>query len=250
MAATNPELPWSVQRGEELRKQAKRAFGQAIYLEQLHDAGADAKAREALSIAASATYWLEDTELEEVAHEELDRYGRFVRETFPDGCILHWTGRSYEHRCPVRIAHKRFGFSIGFTAKRLCSICGSDLSECEHLPGHVYEVQGGRGPHGYCRVCMRRDCTEHVPEQTYPARVGSVITEIETLEEISLVEKPQQPDARLTAIPVDTKSLQDHLGRDFRPGMTVTCSQCLDPCAGFERFEMPNADPGGPTPEP
>ena len=57
--------------------------------------------------------------------------------------------------CPVALAHNRIGMSIGGTAKRLCSLCGDDLSECEHTPGTSYLVPGGVSSLGWCRVCLQ-----------------------------------------------------------------------------------------------
>ena len=53
---------------------------------------AEREARDALGVLRSAMDWLEDTEWFDVAHQELDHAGRFVRETF--GCVLHQEGTS------------------------------------------------------------------------------------------------------------------------------------------------------------
>jgi len=97
--------------------------------------------------AASAFWTAEDTELESATHEEMDTYGRWVRSTF--GCHLAFESGSYYQCCPIAIAHKRVGVSIGFDAKhRICTLCGEDLTECPHLIGRLYEVPGGVGPAG------------------------------------------------------------------------------------------------------
>lgn len=57
--------------------------------------------------------------------------GRYMREHLPKGYRLHWTGDRYEHRCPVAIVHKRFGFSPALReGHKICSLCGEDVSEC------------------------------------------------------------------------------------------------------------------------
>jgi hypothetical protein len=80
--------------------------------------------------------WLEDTPEFEIAHLELHTAGRFARENFAKGCRPEPKGDgSFVHRCPVFIAHKRFGFSIGATGNAICSICGGDASECPTFRG-------------------------------------------------------------------------------------------------------------------
>ncbi|MDE0805861.1 MAG: hypothetical protein OSA99_21365, partial [Acidimicrobiales bacterium] len=167
---TDETVPWPVEHGSELRRQARRQFGQGVMLTGVDDEEAEDAIRQALSTAASAYNWLEGTEHEEAAHADLHRYGHYARQYFPGGCELGWTGRSYEHRCPVAVAHKRIGFSIGFTGKRFCSVCGEDLSECEHVPGQFYDVEGGPNSEGRCRVCLAEACNTHVPGLTYRAR--------------------------------------------------------------------------------
>jgi hypothetical protein len=141
----------------------------------------------------------------------------------------------------VSVAHKRIGLSIGFTGARFCSVCDHDLSECPHVPGEFVEVVGGVDEQGRCRVCFDQNCTNHEAGGTYRARVISVIKQAE-LHEVSFVGKPRQPDARLTAIPIDLTGLRRFLGPRFRPGMRVSCDQCLGECPGIDR---PFADGSG-----
>ena len=191
---------------------------------------AEQRARAALDRVVRAFWWAEDRPEEEPVHELTHELGRWVRETF--GCtILPRNGR-YEQRCPVAIAHKRMGMSIGFTAQRLCSLCGEDISECQHMPGTAYLVPGGIGPAGICPVCLSETCEEHYAAHTY--RVSAIARVVSgDLQEISLVDRPAQPEARLTSIPLPTDKLQDVLGPGFTPGMPVSCDKCLSGCWGF-----------------
>jgi hypothetical protein len=235
-------VSWVVEQGTAKRIAAKRRFNDGIYVADLDPAEGEAIVRDALAMAASALYWLEDTEYEEAAHQELHEYGLYARENFPAGCRLHWTGRGYEQRCPVAIAHKRFGFSIGFVGNRMCGICGEDVSECAHLPGQFYDKVAVRSLGETCSICGTV-CNEHVPGRAYRIRATVLITDA-TLEEVSIVSKPAQPDARLTAIPVDTTRLRAQLGSEFRPGMTVNCDRCLGECDGFDRLDDSAGPPG------
>ena len=235
---TREDVPWTVERGEQLRAAARRDFSIAQRLAISDTAAADAHARLALANARSAFDWLEDTDLADRAHDELHRYGRWVRENLAEGCSLNWTGTGYEQRCPVSLAHRRFGFSIGFTGDRICSLCGDDVSECKHLPGEWYDVDGGEiGDR--CRVCAEPDCSEHIPGVSYRASCTVIVT-TGRIHEISLVRRPKQPEARLTAIPMSSAALRSALGPQFKPGMRVSCDQCLSPCAGFS--ELPGGD--------
>lgn len=219
------------------RKLAERKFGEAARLRELAPDEAAVAIRKCLAIAASAFYWLEESAFEDEAHDDLHKYGRFAREEFADGCHLSWNGRSYEHRCPVEIAHKRLGFSIGFLGNRICSICGTDASECPHEQGAMYEVLGAKYHDGVCRVCGRDSCEDHVVGVPYRTRAAVRLTDLE-IHEVSIVSKPKQPDARLTAVPYSTEALARFLGPGFRPGVRVSCEKCLDPCEGIEPLDL------------
>jgi hypothetical protein len=232
---TETGSPGSTEIGQERFARARRAYGQAVVWTELAPDQAEERGREALRLCASALNWLEDTEHEDRVHEELESMGRYMREHLPKGCRLHWTGDRYEHRCPVAIAHKRFGFSPALReGRRICSICGEDVSECEHLPDSKYPAPGGVGPSGYCPVCIRKDCSDHSPDATFVVYPVSIVEEIIGIDHVAVVRRPKQPDARLTAIPIDTKRLRKTLGPNFQPGMELNCDRCLLPCQGFD----------------
>jgi hypothetical protein len=160
---------------------------------------ADTEARAALDSATRAFWWAENTSMEEEQHLLLHRIGRWTRRNL--GCQLHFDGETYSHRCPVAIAHKRMGFSVGIIAKRFCSLCDGDLSECDRL---------------------------------YRAPVVSIIKEVDELREISWVRRPAHPEARLVALPVSTDDRAEAPGGDFSVGVPVSCDRCLDPCPGID----------------
>jgi len=186
-------------------------------------------ARGALQMYARSLDWAEDTPAEEDAHSTMDAAGRWVRRTF--GCWLDRDGTTYSETCPVALAHNRLGFSVGGSAKRVCSLCDDDLSECEHLPGTAYMVPGGSGLLGWCRVCLQPEC-EHSPEELYRASVVSTIQQMD-VDEISLVTKPKQPEARIFKMSVSTADLQSALGDEFVPGMEVSCEKCITDWKGL-----------------
>jgi hypothetical protein len=218
----------------EARAAANAHFAEAKQLLGTDRAEAESEARAAIAAAARGFWRAEETPLEEAMHQLMHRIGRWTRERF--GCFLHFDGNRYEQRCPLAIAHTRMGFSIGFTAKRICSICGEDLSECPHIRGRAYWVRGGKGPTGHCPVCMQEDC-EHDPETLYRVSVISIIKEMRG-REVSIVRRPAFAEARMLAQPVSTADLAAHLGRDFRPGVEVSCDLCLGDCWGIEEIDF------------
>jgi hypothetical protein len=212
-----------------------------------HDA-AEKCARASLDRVVRAFWWSEELPEEEPIHELMHDLGRWVRQTF--GCTIIPKDGAYMETCPVSIAHRRMGMSIGFTAQRLCSLCGEDISECLHMPGTAYLVPGGIGPSGCCPVCLSETCTEHDSAHTYRVSPVAMIMDMD-LQEISLVPRPSQPEARLTAISMSSDDLREYLGPGFVVGMPLSCNKCLSGCWGFTTLEPPAAtlsdDPSGPA---
>ena len=198
---------------------------------------AERDARQALGRLRSALNWAEDTEFEDEAHRSLDDAGRWVCETF--GCKLTRSGATYTQTCPVALSHGGIGMSVGGVAKqRVCSLCGADVSECEHMPGTAYLVPGGADELGWCRVCLKESCG-HVPTDSYRVSLVSIIREM-TFDEVSIVSKPAHPDARMMSVSIDVAALSTELGDGFVPGADVRCSRCLLPCEGLHRPEIPH----------
>jgi hypothetical protein len=193
---------------------------------------AERLARAALESLAHALNWAEDGPRESETHQRLDEAGRWVRTTF--GCQLEQEGTTYFVSCPVRLGHVRVGLSIGGTAHRTCSLCGEDLSECEHQRGVAYIVPGGVADLGWCRVCTNAECTAHAPDQTYRTGVVAIIRDMD-LDEVSFVSRPAQPDVRIQRQSIDMADLRAALGEQWKPGMAVSCDFCLHPCSGLVR---------------
>ncbi len=193
---------------------------------------AEPDARAALAALAGALNWAEGTVDEDQAHAELDAAGAWVRRTF--GCRFDERGGVYRQTCPVALSHTRIGFSVGGSAQRFCSLCGSDLAECPHRKGKAYLVPGGAEGLGWCRVCLAKEGCEHKPDELYRARVIGIIREM-TVDETSLVAMPAHPDARPTAVTISVEEMRQQLGEDYVSGMTVSCDRCLSPCGGLQR---------------
>lgn len=148
----------------------------------------------------------EEGSLFDEAHRLLDTVGQLLHEHFPKShCSLNYEDGVYHQTCPVDLAHRRFGFSVGFTTKSAeCSICGLDPQLCDHVRGFEYDGQ----------KCYRR------------------IIELD-LHEVSLVDRPKDPNARICTIPVPIKDLKRALGDSFQPGARVACNKCQHGCMGL-----------------
>lgn len=193
---------------------------------------AESEARTALSRFASALNWAEGSPFEHAVHARMDQAGRWVRERF--GCNLHREGNEYFQRCPIALGHNRMGMSVAGLSRKLCSICGEDFSECPHRPSEQYIVEGGLGPLEWCRVCGECDGCEHLPDERYRAELIVIVVEMQ-VEEVSIVDNPAFPDARITSVSYSLDDLRQTVGEDFEPGVEVACNRCLLDCHGLSR---------------
>jgi hypothetical protein len=217
---------------------ARKKWGMSITRQGLDDRQAEAYARAAIALGAEAFWLAEDSPLELEMHEDLDKYGRWAREEF--GCSYPFEDGDYYQVCPCAIAHTRVGLSVGMLVKeRVCAICQLRIpEECGHRAGRLYEVEGGQGPRGFCRVCGGSSCEEHVEGVLCETLQTRIVVEAD-LEEISIVRRPGNPLARLTKIPMDWDSiLRENPG--IRPGQRASCNRCLGICRGIAD---PFADP-------
>lgn len=195
--------------GQQLLSEGRRLYGIALWRALTGDSGdsANKDIRRAIVALSSAMNWLEgwDSDGFDLAHQFLDKSGELARREFSAGCCFDFRDDAYHQACPVALAHSRVGMSAGFVIKQShCSVCGKDPEECEHISGRVYDGE---------RCCR-------------------VITEAELLE-VSLVERPNQPDARIHSYTLTRSELYASLGEGFAWGMTISCDRCLNPCRGL-----------------
>ena len=212
-----------------LRAQADHHFQTARRLHAQRSPAAEAAARRAIHTAVEAFWWAEDSDLEDAQHAFMHRIGRWTRKRF--GCSIAFDGQRYVQRCRIAIAHKRFGFSPGYSAILLCSICNQDVSECPHLPHRYYWIRGGSGPTGRCAVCYQEEC-RHRTDRLYKTRLTRIVTDMEILE-VSFVPRPAGVVTRLLELPVSMNDLQEAFGPEFTPRTRLSCDLCLGACWGF-----------------
>ncbi|MGH3556306.1 MAG: hypothetical protein ACRDTK_02095 [Mycobacterium sp.] len=190
---------------------------------------AEALARQALTEAAHAYWFAEGTSGAGAEHEYLHQIGRWTCETFH--CEFAWDGTNHRTYCPVKVADKRLGFSAHFIAKRFCSVCDQDVSECSHRDNRFYWVKGDKTPSGMCRVCRSQDTCEHEPSKLYRAPRVRIVRDARLVEG-SFVDVPADPLCRLEYLPVETDELSRAVRRAF-PDVPAFCDHCLRPYHGL-----------------
>src|SRR5699024_10498640 len=74
---------------------------------------------------------------------------------------------------------------------------------------------------------------QHRNDRLYKTYVIGIIKEVDVLREVSVVDVPAQPFARLTKRPVSLTAIADSFGPGFVPGIEVGCTSCSLPYPGL-----------------
>lgn len=210
---------------------------------------AERDAREALSAATQAFYWLDDIlwdyppgtiiarpdgreetlgKLAERAHSWAHRAGELVGGLF--GCRIVWDEGRWWRECQLSLLHNRLGQSPGFSVRTVCSVCGNDPLTCPHPPGSTHLVVATKID-GNCSICQRSEC-QHVAGQEYAVPAGVVAVD-PVLHEVSLVPRPKDPLARITRVEISRKEMVREMGELPTEHTQVFCYSCLGPCRGI-----------------
>lgn len=162
------------------------------------------------------------------SHTELHVAGDIVGGLF--GCVLEFDDGWFD-TCPTSLAHIPLGNSIGFDAAYACTVCQQDPSECEHFLGKVYAVTARPLDGGECSVCSELTCIHEIGAE-YRVSAGRTIVNAH-IREISLVNRPRDPLARITAREVDAKELEGLLGHVPTGEDRVLDHTCMACCEGL-----------------
>lgn len=192
----------------------------------------DGSARSAAQYAWDALNYLEDTERRAEAHLLLHQTSELVGGLF--GCRITKRDGTWWHECTSRLGHIRMGMSAGFTARRRCSLCLQDASTCSHLAGRRYAHVAMRDAEGICNMCHLIEC-DHVLGERYEGSVHYVIYEADLLE-VSMVPRPRDPLARLTAVEMKADEMADRAGAEqwrLAGETSVRCYSCIAECPGL-----------------
>lgn len=191
------------------------------------------RVRGSLDAAVTAFNFLEDSELAEAAHQHAHTVAAFVGRLF--GCQAEYREDRFWDVCSLSLMHLRIGLSPGFTGPRLCSVCRQDFSDpaaCPHVPGIVVTVEVEERE-GVCSACSRAwPCTEHLPGSRLQVVPHGVIPDVD-LHEISYVDRPREPRARITAVELPNALLRAQLGRLPTRDELLVCHRCQQPCQGM-----------------
>jgi hypothetical protein len=164
------------------------------------------------------------------------------------GCQMSFDKGAWFLECKCDLMHIRLGNSMGFTSRRLCGVCRSDVGDCKHVLGKTYPVLASQSGEGMCTICGAKSC-EHEVGTTYSVPVHYVLDDIQLLD-LSLVDRPRDPLARITAREMTSEVLIASLGRMPMPDETVLHHECMYQCTGFRepriRKEPPSISPSGP----
>ncbi|MET3567970.1 hypothetical protein ABIC47_003484 [Leifsonia sp. 563] len=160
--------------------------------------------------ARAAIDRLDDEPEFDVAHRTLDEVGQHIRHTRPELCFFTENGDDYTQDCPVALGHIRLGLSVAVEIEEShCSICEGDLWECPHIPGELYDGK--------------------------PA--VRVITKAKFFE-VSVVERPDFPDARITSRPVARADVEAAFGGPLPADARPICDRCLTACPGIRESPL------------
>jgi hypothetical protein len=168
----------------------------------------------------------EDKAISRLLHQR----GRTVHDLF--GCSIRMAGQTYYVECPVMLSHTKLGFSVGGFANAICSICGKDPWDCEHIRGFKYNHIRAQKIGGVCNICLKENCNHQIGEIYDNVQAVHIITKLE-LDHVSLVENPANPLARIhmyTLSPEEVReTLPDSEKALFVPGKTVIhCHHCVE----------------------
>jgi hypothetical protein len=232
MAAPNTvtfsDGPRTHEQRSEAWHRAKSALG--VTVGEQRRSKLEREAREALDVAVAAFNFLEDEALADASHQHAHTVGELVGQLF--GCEARYRDGSFWDVCPLTLMHLRIGLSPGFTGQRLCSVCGQDLSECPHVPGLSVTVRA-EDHDGRCSACSGHwPCSQHLPGTAVDVVPHGVIAAM-NLHELSWVDRPRQPRARITDLELPDALLRAQLGRLPDADEPLVCHRCQRSCTGL-----------------
>jgi hypothetical protein len=230
-----------------------RQSGQKFYRNQKKEA--EDLARTALTLAVEAFHWFQDITFDyprdtllrklpgvkgktllcvgdvfDRAHLAAHRAAELVGGLF--GCLLVYDDEGWMDECPVQLMHVPLANSPGMVVRYACNICGKEPGDCPHSLGTRYEAIVSRVDDS-CSVCGREECHHGAGESIIVA--ARVMVREMVMREVSLVERPRDPLARLKSRSMNNAELIDVLGRIPDRGERIWCHGCMFPCGGFKR---------------
>lgn len=214
----------SLAKAQDLINQAKSAY------EQNDKSSAESLCRQSLYKLREAHLWQPD----EPSHRrKLHEVGRMIHNTF--GCRVELRDGTYWVNCPVLLSHNQTGFSIGGSAKVICSVCGQDNLTCPHVKGRRYDGVVANRSLGFCNICADKACDHRVGERYDGVEAFGIIIEVD-LDHVAIVKNPANPLCVIQEHSLTESDLLAALPEEERVsfvyGETVIhCHHCME-CSG------------------
>ena len=155
-------------------------------------------------------------------------------------CKILFDGESYYTKCPNILLHQDYGFSMRAIEEYVCSICGEDLLDCEHISGEIYHDITCFNNSSLCNICGSEwgNCN-HKEGLKYNNVIGSkIVTNLELIT-FDMVKEPEEVFTRIVKIPYPKEYIEDIVKSqgdydDFVYGeTTMFCSHCIE-CPGYD----------------
>ncbi len=170
----------------------------------------------------------------------MHKLGKIIHDRF--GCPLKFSGTNYYNYCPVDLSHVDFGFSWGGEESIICSICGKDPIDCDHIPCGKYNHVICDVIRGHCNICWEeKDRCPHIIGKYYDNVEAIGITIDMKPTHVAMVSDPADPFARIQARPVlkddfwsNFKKWPRYQRKNFVYGTSpVYCHHCCE-CNGID----------------
>jgi hypothetical protein len=174
---------------------------------------------------------------------KMHKLGKTIHNRF--GCQFKFNGTDYYNDCPVDLSHIDFGISWGGEESIICSICGKDPIDCDHIPGRKYDHIACEAIRKGCNICWnKKDECQHILGKYYDNVEAIGITIDMKPTHVAMVSDPACPSARVQARPVSREDIQSIIKnlrkkeqRNFAYGISpLYCHHCCS-CCGVKSTE-------------
>ena len=165
--------------------------------------------------------------------KQLHRYGKALHAVVR--CTIPFKDGFYEQSCPVLLSHLRHGVSPGLSGKEICSLCGANMLDCDHVKGWYYDNVPARRIKGVCNICQLESCT-HELSRTYGPVMAIAFMEDVRLDHCAIVENPKDPLAAFVSESLEEDEVLELLPErekaTFKYGESILyCNHCVG-CKG------------------
>ncbi|WP_156096033.1 hypothetical protein [Methanobacterium sp. SMA-27] len=161
--------------------------------------------------------------------DKLYNVGLKIRNIF--GCPLEFIDGHYNQTCPVELSNSTWGFSIGGSSKTICSICGENTLECQHINGEIYDEVLAQNLTDVCNICGKKECYHELGKAYNHVEAFSIILELHP-DHVSLVERPADPLCSIMSHSIPKTDILKGLNKTDKEKFVygksiIQCDHCL-----------------------